>query len=127
MPVTPTSLPDMITNLSVIYTWTAVPNADYGIPVKISGAPDKCVQIFGTFGASGSITLEGSNDPRVESDIANSVWFPLTDPQGGALTKTSAAGEQLLENPVYIRPRVTAGDGTTALTVILCAKYQRRS
>lgn len=125
MPVAPTSISDHVNNKSTIHTWTAIPNGDYGEPVKISGAPDKCVQFFGTFGTGGSITFEGSNDPRVETNIGSSVWFALTDPQANAITKTAAAGEQVLENPVYVRPRVTAGDGTTAITVILCSKYSK--
>jgi hypothetical protein len=75
---------------------------------------ERCVTVHGTFGAGGSITIQGSND--------GTNWFALTDPQGNALTKTAAAIEQVLESPLYIRPLVTAGDGTTSLTVILLCR-----
>ncbi len=104
-----------------VVTWVLA-NGDTGAPIAFASYGDKTMQIFGTFGSGGSVTLQGSNDPRVVSDAGNAVWFSLVDPQGNAITKTSAAGEALLENPLYIRPSCTAGDGTTSLTVILCAR-----
>lgn len=68
---------------------------------------DATVTFEGTFGVGGSITLNGSND--------NVNFYPLTDPQGNAITKTAAATETIEEAPLYIRPNVTAGDGTTLL------------
>lgn len=92
-------------------------NAD-GLPIGgLEGAlsvprlSDKTVQISGTFGIGGSLTLQGSND--------GTNWFPLTDPQGNAITKTAAALETVTENPVFIRPFITAGDGSTDLNVYL--------
>ena len=101
-----------------VITWTGLDNDDSGIPVDLVDFPDKTVTITGTFGAAGSITMEGSND--------NTNWFALTDPQGNAITKTSAAMELIVEAPRYVRPRVTAGDGTTSLTVrMLCRRTAR--
>lgn len=102
--------------------WVAVANGDKGQPLEAGEFADKTVQVFGTFGSGGSVTMEGSNDPRVITDSSNAIWFTLADPQGNAITKTSAAGEGILENPRFIRPSCTAGDGTTSLTVIICAK-----
>lgn len=109
---------------AIVFNWAALANGDTGNPIVIPSFGDKTVQVFGTFGSGGSVTLQGSNDPRVITDPANAVWFALTDPQANAITKTSAAGEAILENPLYVRPSVTAGDGTTALTIIICAKGQ---
>ena len=109
------------TNL-IYATWSAIANGQSGAYLESAEFSDKTMQIFGTFGAAGSVTLEGSNDPRVITDSGNAVWFALIDPQGSTITKTSAAGEAILENPRFIRPRCTAGDGTTNLTVIICAK-----
>jgi hypothetical protein len=104
-------------------TWAALANGDTGQPLEnASRYADKTVQIFGTFGASGSVTLQGSNDPRAITDPSNAVWFTLVDPGSNAITKTSAAGEAILENPRFIRPTVTAGDGTTALTVVIASR-----
>jgi hypothetical protein len=75
---------------------------------------DRCFQVTGTFGTGGSCTIQGSND--------GTNWASLADPQGNALTFTSQKIEQALELPRYVRPNVTAGDGTTNLTVTLCMK-----
>lgn len=103
-------------------TWAALGNGDTGQPLESNNLSDKTVQIFGTFGTGGSVTLQGSNDPRVISNPGSDVWFPLTDPQGNAITKTAASGEQIMENPRWVRPSVTAGDGSTSLTVIISAR-----
>ena len=96
-----------------VTTWTAVPFASpsTGTPQSAAQFNDKCVQVNGTFGASGSVSIQGSND--------NVNWFALHDPAGAALTILAAGLKEILENPLYIRPNVTVGDGTTALTVTL--------
>lgn len=93
--------------------WLAIPNSQAGDPLKIAGSfADRTVQVTGTFGAGGSINIEGSNDDGTTYAI-------LTDTLGNALTFTSAGMKQITELPAWIRPRVTAGDGTTALNVYL--------
>lgn len=94
-----------------LITWSGLLNGDDGGPVDWVDFADRCVQVTGTFGAAGSVTLQGSND--------GTVWSTLADPQGNALTVTAAKIEQVLELPRYVRPIVTAGDGTTNLVVTL--------
>lgn len=107
-------------------------NGDTGRYIEIPQYSDKTMHIYGTFGAAGSMTLRGSNDPRVLSDYATFIstgtytetasWIALVDPQGNAITKTAASIETILENTRFISPLITAGDGTTALTIAICAK-----
>lgn len=92
-------------------TWTGLLNGDTGSPESGAALSDRCVQVSGTFGAGGSVRIMGSNDLVT--------WSQLTDLQGNALTMTAAAMEEVQENPFYVRPEVTAGDGTTNLTVTL--------
>jgi hypothetical protein len=92
-----------------VIEWTGLLNGDDGQPVEMPGSADRCVQFIGTFGAGGTIILEGSNE------VTPTTYFPLTDPQANAISKTAAAGEQVLELTRWTRPRVTAGDGTTSL------------
>lgn len=117
--VTPTSFDTGLGDVFA-YAWVLA-NGDTGVAIKTANFSDKCVQIDGTFGASGSVTLRGSNK-AAPSDATAGDWFTLTDPQANALTKTAAAGEQVLENPLWISPIVTAGDGTTALNIRIIAK-----
>lgn len=100
-------------NPGLLVTWTPLANGDTGSPVQAGAWRDASVQVHGTFGTGGSVTFQGSND--------GSNWFALTDPQGNAITKTAAALEQISEIARYVRPSVTAGDGSTALTVIVFA------
>lgn len=110
---------DMKTTVpAILIGWTGLDSDDSGSPAEVLDYPDKTVTITGTFGTGGSITMQGSND--------NSNWFSLTDPQGNAITKTAAAMELISECPRYIRPLVTAGDGTTSLAVqVLCLRATR--
>ncbi len=97
-----------------LVTWAALANGDSGDPVQWVDYADRCFQVTGTFGTGGSITLKGSND--------GTEFLALTDPQGNALTFTSAKIEQVLELPRYVKPVVTAGDVTTSLTATICMR-----
>jgi hypothetical protein len=98
--------------------WTGLLNGDDGQAFQAFSFRDQSIQFGGTFGVGGSISLEGSND--------NTSWFVLSDLQTSAITKTSAALEGVAEAVKFVRPRVTAGDGTTSLTATLyCARSVR--
>lgn len=101
--------------------WTGLLNGDTGAPVEMGDWADRTVQITGTFGVGGSINMEGSCDKSTETPT----YFILTDPQGTAITKTAAAGEVFEESPLLIRPNVTAGDGSTSLTVKMVCRRNR--
>ncbi len=104
-----------------VITWAALTQAglDSGVPYECPGAADRSVQVTGTLGAAGSVRIEGSN---VAAPASDADWFVLTDPQGNALNLTALGGEAVTEITRWIRPRVTAGDGTTSLTVRLLAR-----
>ncbi len=70
--------------------------------IEMAEWADKSVQVVGTFNG-GTVVIEGSND--------GTNWVTLTDPQGNAISKTSAFIEQILEVTRYVRPRVSAGTG----------------
>jgi hypothetical protein len=78
------------------------------------GFADRAVQIRGTFGAGGTVVIEGTID--------GTNYITLTDPQGNAISKTADSIESISEIVKLIRPRVTAGDGTTAISVTLLAR-----
>lgn len=102
------------TNVKLV-VWSGLLNGDDGNPFELFDYADYTVQVGGTFGAGGTIVFQGSND--------GATWFTLNDVQASAISKTSAAIEQVAEAPRYVRPAVTAGDGTTNLT---CTLYARR-
>lgn len=94
------------------YLWTPLTttNAD-GSPVLISRRSDRSVQVSGTFGSGGTVVIEGSLD--------GTNYYTLNDLQGSALSVTAAKIEGISEMVTYLRPRVTAGDGTTSISVYL--------
>jgi hypothetical protein len=97
------------------YVWSPLANADTGEPVELADFADGSIEFSGTFGAGGTIVLQGGN-------VAGN-YYTLTDAQTTAISKTAAALEQIAEICRYVRPNVTAGDGTTALVATL---YIRR-
>lgn len=94
--------------------WTPLLNGDSGAPFAMPGFADRSVQIGGTFGAGGTVLIEGSND--------GSNYVTLNDPQGVALSITAAGLKEISQICKLIRPRVSAGDGTTSITVTLLAR-----
>lgn len=96
------------------HTWTPLANGDDGNGAQYMGSGDRSIQIEGTFGAGGTVIVEGTND--------GTNWRQLKDATGTAISFTAAGIKQILENPVAVRPRVTAGDGTTAITATLVVR-----
>lgn len=98
------------------FQWAVLANGDDGTPLgpDWSHYPDRSVQVTGTFGSGGTIVWEGSND--------GTNWVTLNTPAGVAISLTGAGLKQVLEGTLYARPRVTAGDGTTALVVTVFAR-----
>ena len=103
----------------VVIQWSGLTKAtdDDGAPVEFGAFADRSVQVTGTFGTGGSVRIEGSND--------GTNYAVLTDPQGNAIEKDAASIEIVSERPLYVRPRITAGDGTTAINVILLMRRGR--
>jgi hypothetical protein len=99
-----------------VHTWASMTfsGTDVGTRIEMPGSADRSVQVTGTFGTGGSVRIEGSND--------GTNYAVLTDPQGNALDITTAKIETVMELTRYLRPRITAGDGTTSLTVSLLVK-----
>lgn len=94
------------------FKWLGLLNGDNGDGMAQGWWKDRCVQVFGTFGAGGSISLQGSND-------GGTTWAILTDQAGAALTFTAAGIKTVAQATLLTRPIVTAGDGTTTLACYL--------
>ena len=95
--------------------WAAVPNGNQGDAVAEDWLTAS-FQVAGTFGAGGSVQMEGSND--------GVNWSIL--PGTAALTAAGFFAPMTVNvRPKYIRCNVTAGDGTTSLTVTGFLKKHR--
>lgn len=95
-------------------TWAAVPNGNQGDAVSEDWS-SAFFQVTGTFGAGGSVQIEGSND--------GTNWVKLSPAALTAAGLVAALGVN--EHPKFLRCNVTAGDGTTALTVTGFLKKSR--
>lgn len=100
-----------------IVTWSPLTAANAaGSAVQMAGSSDRCVQFIGAFD-SATVVLQGSND--------GTNWVTLTDPQGNAISKTSAGIEQIMELTRYVRPSSSGGGGSQSVGVILFLKKAR--
>lgn len=98
-----------------LFSWNLV-NGETGdyIGGEDSAFTDKSVQVSGTFGAGGTVVIEGSND--------NVTWYTLSSPANAALSFNAAGLKQIVEAARHTRARVSAGDGTTAIAVAIFAR-----
>ena len=93
-------------------TWQPMSNGDVGLVQSGPNLPDKTVSIGGVFGAAGSVSIEGDNIDGARGII-------LKDVNGNPCTFTTSATVAISPAPAFMRPRVTAGDGTTSMQVII--------
>lgn len=94
-------------------TWDTLEQGDSGLPLEGPNLSDKTFSLTGTYGGA-TVTIEGSND--------GSTWITLKDPFGDLYSYTAGSKcEIILQNPRYLRPNVTGGDGTTSLTFSITA------
>lgn len=100
---------------TAVHTWSGLSAVDTaGEAVGYGAHADRSVQVMGTFGAGGAVTLQGSND--------GSSWYTLTDFQGNALVITVAGIYTVSEATRFIRPSITGSDGTTNLDVVMFSR-----
>lgn len=112
--VDPVSVHPFETSLDVVVTtWSPLAADDVGGEVRLAVYSDRSVQVAGSFGGA-TCTIAGSND-GVE-------WHALSGTDGEPLTFTSGGLRTIVELPVFIKPRVFGGDGSTALRVVMSGR-----
>lgn len=99
-----------------IVSWPTMANGDTGQPYVAPHFHDASVHAYGTPGAGLNVRIQGTN----EVAAAPSNWATLNDATQTALNMSSLPIlRQILENPYQVRPNITAGDGTTSVTVVI--------
>jgi len=98
----------------MLITWAGLANGDTGQPFILSQYADRSAQIEGTFGAGGTVVVQGTND------LTN--WRTLNDPFDNPISITLAKIEAISELVGQIRPNVTGGDETTSITVTMLVR-----
>lgn len=103
-----------ISNINLV-VWSGLDGDDTGEWVRMAKYSDKTIHIYAASSFGGAtVTLEGSNE--LVPTGANAIT--LTDAQGNAISKTAAAIEQVLENPLWIRPKTSGGTGADIIVAV---------
>jgi hypothetical protein len=107
---------DTLDGLTTLITWAGLTqaSADVGDGAMTNKYPERTVQAIGTFGVGGSMALQGSND--------GTNWGALKDAYGVLIALTTSVPVAIGDNPLFIRPAITAGDGTTNLSCLVAAR-----
>jgi hypothetical protein len=110
---TRTAILDRSSSRTAYVAWTGLLNGDIGTPPALDGWDLVSWQVIGTFGTGGSVQMEASN----EATPAN---YALVGAAATAAAVTFPADTIVARS---MRPRVTAGDGTTSLTVTAAFRF----
>ncbi len=107
----------------LIITWANMANGDVGDPFTEPTWADRNIQADGTFGAGGTLKLQGSNYGTLADGVrpptlpAEAEYATLQGTDGYDISMTAEGFRELSAVPLWTRPAVTAGDGTTGITV----------
>lgn len=102
----------------VVITWETLTDADTGSAVLAARYADKTVHSDGNYSGTATVTMQGSNN--------NTAWFTLTDHAGtDVILDADTTGFVIAENPLWIRPLVNSGDGSTDIDVYLVCAPRR--
>jgi hypothetical protein len=102
---------------TLVVQWVGITNGDDGVAVPFGYSPERTIQVFGSFG-SGTLHLEGSLEPNNPTN-----WKVLTDPQGNPISLTSDSIETVMENTMWIRPRLVGG-AAGSVTVLVMSRFK---
>ena len=98
-----------------------MPQGQAGERVLASEFADKTVHMSGSFSGSASGAMRGSCKENPNAETAGD-WFNLGLKYGVELSGTEAFGAVILENPLWLSPLVTGGDGSTAINFDITLK-----
>ena len=97
--------------------WDAVASESSGDWQLLGHYQRKTLHAYGVWNGA-VLIIEGSN----ESVPSEGNAIPLTETlQNQPIALTANAIREILENPLYFRPRIAGGDGSTSITVrVVC-------
>jgi hypothetical protein len=99
--------------------WAGAKFGDTFVPIISGSLVDHSIQVEGVFGAGTSVTLQGSNDA---TSASTGNYHALTDPYGTTIAINTASIKQSTEVTSWVKPAITAGDGTESLTVTVSVR-----
>lgn len=109
-------------------TWTfpaASTTGSIGTVLCAPTYPDKTVNIRGTWATGVTIQIQGSNTATYST--GTSTWAILSTACGADLSLSTGRSRTILQNPKWIRPRLSARTGTLgAVTVEIISQSTKR-
>ena len=105
-------------------------SGDVGQAFDAPHLPDKSVWVDGPTGGTTAVVIEGPNEPQAAtSSHPTGPWQTLHSAavQGATtLSFTDSGVDQILENTLYVRPRLETATGGQSITVVITAQSGRR-
>lgn len=101
--------------LKVVWEGIAAGDTCAALSEKYAQWADRCVEIVGTFDGA-TITLQGSN--------GGSTYYTLNDPTGTDISAASAKLFQVLENPLFTKPAISAGTTVDVDVIMIMRRAQ---
>lgn len=96
--------------------WQDLASGQAGSRIPVAEYADRTVQTHGDYSGSATIQMRGScmADPDPETPAH---WFAVHAAHDGAeiLGLSATSGAVILENPLWLSPLVTGGNGSTAI------------
>src|SRR5262245_16941674 len=121
-----TASANTLANSCLLFTWTPFTEADTCVGVQIPWMADKSVHVKGTFGTA-TVKIQGSNDGATAAVFSAVTLGLLNKPDGTQLSFATEGLNQILENPVWIRPIMVAGGTGMSTTILLVCKPMTRT
>jgi hypothetical protein len=105
--------------------WTGLTTTGAGRALDAFAYPDKTVVLAGTIGSGTTVLIQGSSTATNPLSTGG-FWYTLTDQSDNALSLSTGKIETIAQNPRYIRPRITAKNANTNVSVIITAQSVKR-
>lgn len=106
---------ERINNDVLLAKWTLA-NGDVGEAIKGGNYSDQNIHFHGAFSTGGTVQLRGSNmeEPDPDNDAH---WFVVRTGHDGSEISgvTTFYGAVILESVLWLSPKCTGGDGSTAI------------
>ena len=116
--------------LGFIVKWPQMTQGQNGVPYAAPGWADRNVQVLGTAGAGFHCRMQGANSGAPGNGPSNTVYPAAGDwsslHSGGLTFDVSSPGDKgiapLDEAPLWVRPVLSGGDGTTLVDVYMMVR-----
>ena len=116
---TPVSLPPSVDMGGMCeIAWSGLSTGDTGQRTSLARLADRTIEVGGTFGGA-TVVIQGS----LRTDPQESEWLTLVDSGGIPLSFTSAGIQSVMQQTLYIRPKVVGGTGTSIDVFLLGRRY----